>query len=97
MLHFSAERMKFVVELLGCLDVVAVRAEAADLANKCVGMILSGGNMDIRLQNSVVEIAGDGGEQYQFKGGDTFVMKPGFTSKEVDRSSGLIEAYASVI
>jgi threonine dehydratase len=47
MMHFFAERMKIVVEPTGCLAAAAVRAEAASLKGKRVGVILSGGNVDL--------------------------------------------------
>lgn len=46
-MRFFAERMKIVVEPTGCLAFAAVRAQREALAGKRVGVILSGGNVDI--------------------------------------------------
>jgi threonine dehydratase len=49
-MRFFAERMKMVVEPTGCLAAAAVFARAAglsDLRGKRVGVIVSGGNVDI--------------------------------------------------
>jgi threonine dehydratase len=45
---FYAERMKMVVEPTGCLSFAAARQMRAQLANKRVGIIVSGGNIDMR-------------------------------------------------
>ena len=44
---FFAERMKMVVEPTGCLGFAAARARKAKLQGKKVGIIVSGGNVDI--------------------------------------------------
>lgn len=44
---FLAERMKMVVEPTGCLGFAAARQKAAELAGKRVGVIISGGNVDM--------------------------------------------------
>lgn len=44
---FFAERMKMVVEPTGCLGFAAARARKATLQGKKVGIIISGGNVDI--------------------------------------------------
>lgn len=44
---FFAERMKLVVEPTGCLAAAAVRAEAGSLKGKRVGVLVSGGNVDL--------------------------------------------------
>jgi threonine dehydratase len=44
---FLAERMKMIVEPTGCLGASAVWADAPQLAGKRVGVILSGGNVDL--------------------------------------------------
>lgn len=44
---FFAERMKMVVEPTGCLGFAAARARKAALRGKKVGIIVSGGNVDI--------------------------------------------------
>lgn len=45
---FFAERMKMVVEPTGCLGFAAARARKSSLRGKKVGVIISGGNVDIR-------------------------------------------------
>jgi threo-3-hydroxy-L-aspartate ammonia-lyase len=46
-MRFFAERMKLVVEPTGCLGFAAARAMKPDLAGKRVGIIVSGGNVDL--------------------------------------------------
>lgn len=46
-MKFIAERMKIVVELTGCLGFAAARARKAELRGKKIGIIISGGNVDI--------------------------------------------------
>ncbi|MDR0576810.1 MAG: threo-3-hydroxy-L-aspartate ammonia-lyase [Candidatus Accumulibacter sp.] len=46
-MRFFAERMKLVVEPTGCLGIAAARAMKDTLKGKRVGVILSGGNVDI--------------------------------------------------
>lgn len=46
-MRFFAERMKMVVEPTGCLGLAAVRQSGAALAGKRVGVIVSGGNVDL--------------------------------------------------
>lgn len=46
-MRFFAERMKMVVEPTGCLAAAAVLTKKFDLAGKRIGIILSGGNVDI--------------------------------------------------
>ncbi|MDL2271583.1 threo-3-hydroxy-L-aspartate ammonia-lyase [Desulfovibrio sp. OttesenSCG-928-I05] len=46
-MRFFAERMKMVVEPTGCLAAAAVFNKRVDIAGKRVGIVLSGGNMDI--------------------------------------------------
>ncbi|SDH17329.1 threo-3-hydroxy-L-aspartate ammonia-lyase [Propionivibrio dicarboxylicus] len=46
-MRFFAERMKLIVEPTGCLGAAAARAMAGELRGKRVGVILSGGNVDI--------------------------------------------------
>lgn len=48
-MKFFAERMKIIVEPTGCLVPAAVLNRILDISNKRVGVILSGGNMDLRL------------------------------------------------
>jgi threonine dehydratase len=46
-MRFFAERMKLVVEPTGCLGFAAATAMKADLHGKRIGVIISGGNVDI--------------------------------------------------
>nr|WP_091904462.1 threo-3-hydroxy-L-aspartate ammonia-lyase [Chitinasiproducens palmae] len=46
-MRFYAERMKIVVEPTGALSFAAVRARADTLARKRIGVIISGGNVDL--------------------------------------------------
>jgi len=46
-MRFFAERMKMVVEPTGCLAAAAVFAKKFDVAGKRIGVVLSGGNVDI--------------------------------------------------
>ncbi|MBJ8740849.1 threo-3-hydroxy-L-aspartate ammonia-lyase [Citrobacter sp. FDAARGOS_156] len=46
-MKFIAERMKMVVEPTGCLGFAAARARKAGLRGKRIGIIISGGNVDI--------------------------------------------------
>lgn len=46
-MKFIAERMKMVVEPTGCLGFAAATARKADLRGKKIGIIISGGNVDI--------------------------------------------------
>ena len=47
-MRFFAERMKIVVEPTGCLGYAAARARSGELAGQRVGVILSGGNVDLK-------------------------------------------------
>lgn len=46
-MRFFAERMKLVVEPTGCLGIAAARTMGRDLAGKRVGILISGGNVDL--------------------------------------------------
>jgi threonine dehydratase len=46
-MRFFAERMKMVVEPTGCLGFAAARAMASELRGQRVGVIISGGNIDL--------------------------------------------------
>lgn len=46
-MRFFAERMKLIVEPTGCLGAAAAMARADDIAGKRIGIILSGGNVDL--------------------------------------------------
>lgn len=47
-IRFFAERMKIIVEPTGCLGAAAVFNRIIDVSDKRVGVILSGGNMDLK-------------------------------------------------
>jgi threonine dehydratase len=47
-MRFFAERMKLVVEPTGCLAAAAVLEGVLDVRGKRVGVIVSGGNVDVR-------------------------------------------------
>ena len=46
-MRFFAERMKMVVEPTGCLGFAAACEAGATLAGRRVGVIISGGNVDL--------------------------------------------------
>jgi threonine dehydratase len=46
-MRFFAERMKLIVEPTGCLGFAAARSMKAELQGKRIGVIISGGNVDI--------------------------------------------------
>jgi threonine dehydratase len=46
-MRFFAERMKMVVEPTGCLGFAGARWGGVDIAGKRVGILISGGNVDI--------------------------------------------------
>lgn len=46
-MRFFAERMKMVVEPTGCLATAAVLGQHLDVRNKRVGVLISGGNVDV--------------------------------------------------
>ena len=48
-MRFFAERMKMVVEPTGCLGFAAACEAGQALAGKRVGVIISGGNFDLKL------------------------------------------------
>ena len=47
-MKFMAERMKLVVEPSGCLGIAGVRYGGINLKGKRVGVIISGGNVDLQ-------------------------------------------------
>lgn len=53
-MRFFAERMKLVVEPTGCLGIAAARAMASELKGKRVGVMVSGGNVDLNLFSSLL-------------------------------------------
>lgn len=48
-MRFFAERMKIVVEPTGCLAAAAVLNKTLDVHNKKIGVIVSGGNVDLKM------------------------------------------------
>ena len=46
-MRFFAERMKMIVEPTGCLGFAGARSQQADIAGKRVGVVISGGNIDL--------------------------------------------------
>jgi len=68
MMYFFAERMKIIVETTGCLAAAAVRAEGGGLKGKRVGVLVSGGNVDLsRFANSCsmcMRAAGECGSRF---------------------------------
>ena len=46
-IEYIRERIKIVVEPTGCLGFAAARARKAELRGKKIGIIISGGNVDI--------------------------------------------------
>jgi len=58
-MRFFAERMKMVVEPTGCLGFAAARRMKAELAGKRVGVIVSGGNVDLPRYAALLASAGD--------------------------------------
>ena len=58
-MRFFAERMKMVVEPTGCLGFAAARRMKAELAGKRVGVIVSGGNVDLPRYAALLASVGD--------------------------------------
>lgn len=57
-MKFLAERMKMVVEPTGCLGFAAARAAMAQLQGKRIGIIISGGNVDISRYSALLASGG---------------------------------------
>ena len=57
-MRFFGERMKIVVEPTGCLGAAAALDNVVDVRGKRVGVILSGGNIDLRRYAELVTAAG---------------------------------------
>jgi threo-3-hydroxy-L-aspartate ammonia-lyase len=53
-MHFFAERMKMIVEPTGALGFAAARFAGIDLRGKRVGVLISGGNVDIPTFNTLL-------------------------------------------
>ena len=56
-MRFFAERMKMVVEPTGCLAAAALMEGAIDLRGQRVGVILSGGNVDLAAYAQLLHAA----------------------------------------
>ena len=56
-MRFYAERMKMVVEPTGCLSLAAVIQAAPQLQGQRVGVIISGGNVDLARFAQLLETA----------------------------------------
>ncbi len=59
-MRFFAARMKMVVEPTGCLGFAAARAMKNELAGKRVGVIVSGGNVDLNAYAALIARSVDG-------------------------------------
>ncbi len=59
-MKFFASRMKIVVEPTGCLGAAAVLANRLDVRGKRVGIVLSGGNVDLARFASLVSATSPG-------------------------------------
>ena len=57
-MRFFAERMKMIVEPTGCLAAAALLEGAIDLRGQRVGVILSGGNVDLARYAALLQAAG---------------------------------------
>jgi threo-3-hydroxy-L-aspartate ammonia-lyase len=58
-MQFLAARMKLIVEPTGCLAVAAVFANTMNLTGKKVGIIVSGGNIDLLRFASLIQNGGE--------------------------------------
>jgi threonine dehydratase len=54
-MKFFASRMKMIVEPTGCLAAAAVFGKQLDLRGKRVGIVISGGNVDLQRFASLVQ------------------------------------------
>jgi threonine dehydratase len=52
---FTAERMKIMAEPTGCLAVAAALSGVADVRGKKVGIVISGGNIDLKFFASLIQ------------------------------------------
>ena len=46
-MRFCAERMKMIIEPTGCLGLAGAKYSGVDIKGKKVGVIISGGNIDL--------------------------------------------------
>ena len=58
-MRFFAARMKMIVEPTGCLGFAAVRAAGKQVAGQRVGIIVSGGNVDLERFAALISIPAD--------------------------------------
>ena len=58
-MRFFASRMKMIVEPTGCLAAAAVFEGKLDVRGKKVGVLISGGNVDLARFAQLVQEAGD--------------------------------------
>jgi threonine dehydratase len=58
-MRFFAERMKLVIEPTGCLGFAAARQMSSQLKGKRIGVILSGGNVDLARYGAFLAAAAD--------------------------------------
>ncbi|MNV86006.1 serine/threonine dehydratase [compost metagenome] len=58
-MRFFMERMKMVVEPTGCLAAAAAMNQVIDLRGKKVGVIVSGGNVDVDKIGQYLAMAQD--------------------------------------
>jgi threo-3-hydroxy-L-aspartate ammonia-lyase len=56
-MRFFAERMKMIVEPTGCLSLAAARRLSSQLAGKRIGIIVSGGNVDMERFTALLKSA----------------------------------------
>jgi threonine dehydratase len=61
-MRFFAARMKMVVEPTGCLGFAAARAMKNELAGKRVGVIVSGGNVDLNAYAALIAKSVEGAQ-----------------------------------
>ena len=53
-MKFCAERMKLVIEPTGCLGLAGAQHCGIDLKGKKVGIIISGGNVDLKRFSDLI-------------------------------------------
>jgi threonine dehydratase len=57
-MRFYAERMKMIVEPTGCLSLAGARVNDLNLKNSRIGIVVSGGNVDL---SRYAKLVGDPG------------------------------------
>lgn len=53
-MKFCAERMKLVIEPTGCLGLAGAQHSGVDIKGKRVGVIISGGNVDLKRFSDLI-------------------------------------------